>query len=58
MHYNQENLWKMVKGNLISKNAENKPLQTWFNPTDLLAIEKDLNPIDVIFLYQIFDWVK
>jgi predicted phosphate transport protein (TIGR00153 family) len=24
---------------------------------DLLAIEKDLNPIDVIFLYQIFDWV-
>ncbi|MBU2871955.1 TIGR00153 family protein [Colwellia sp. E2M01] len=23
----------------------------------LLAIEKDLNPVDVIFLYQIIDWV-
>ncbi len=24
---------------------------------DLLAIEKDLNPVDVMFLYQIIDWV-
>lgn len=24
---------------------------------DLLAIEDDMNPIDVMFLYQIFDWV-
>jgi hypothetical protein len=24
---------------------------------NLLAIEKDLNPVDVIFLYQIIDWV-
>lgn len=24
---------------------------------DLLAIEGELNPVDVIFLYQIFDWV-
>jgi predicted phosphate transport protein (TIGR00153 family) len=24
---------------------------------DLLEIEKDLNPIDVMFLYQIIDWV-
>jgi len=25
--------------------------------SDLLAIEKDLNPVDVMFLYQIIDWV-
>jgi hypothetical protein len=24
---------------------------------NLLAIEKDLNPVDVMFLYQIIDWV-
>jgi len=24
---------------------------------DLLALESELNPVDVIFLYQIFDWV-
>ncbi len=24
---------------------------------DLLAIEKDLNPVDVIFIYQIIEWV-
>ena len=24
---------------------------------DLLALEHDLNPVDVIFLYQIIDWV-
>ena len=24
---------------------------------DLLALESDLNPVDVMFLYQIIDWV-
>jgi hypothetical protein len=24
---------------------------------DLLALERDLNPVDVMFLYQIIDWV-
>ena len=24
---------------------------------DLLALEKELNPVDVMFLYQIIDWV-
>lgn len=36
-----EHLWSTVKGNLISKNSENKPLQTWFNPTDLLGIDEN-----------------
>jgi chromosomal replication initiator protein len=31
-------IWNTVKMNLISKNSENKPLQTWFNPTDLISI--------------------
>jgi chromosomal replication initiator protein len=37
---NNEDIWAQVKFNLITKNSENKPLQTWFNPTDLVAIEQ------------------
>jgi len=25
--------------------------------SDLLAIENDLNPVDVMFLYQIIEWI-
>lgn len=35
-----EAIWSKVKFNLITKNSENKPLQTWFNPTDLIGIEQ------------------
>jgi chromosomal replication initiator protein len=31
--------WKAVKSNLMSKNSENKLLQTWFEPTDLVGFE-------------------
>ncbi len=37
---NNESIWSQVKLNLITKNSENKPLQTWFNPTDLIGIEQ------------------
>ncbi len=40
MQYTNEDIWKVVKSNLITKNSENKPLQTWFNPTDLLSIDQ------------------
>lgn len=35
----KEEFWGLVKNNLTSKNSGNKLLQTWFEPTDLLAIE-------------------
>jgi len=41
MQYNNEDIWKVVKSNLITKNSENKPLQTWFNPTDLISIDQN-----------------
>ena len=31
--------WKVVKTNLKSKNSENKLLQTWFEPTELIGFE-------------------
>ena len=31
--------WKEVKSNLKSKNSENKLLQTWFEPTELISFE-------------------
>lgn len=31
--------WKVVKTNLKSKNSENKLLQTWFEPTELISFE-------------------
>lgn len=31
--------WKVVKSNLKSKNSENKLLQTWFEPTELIGFE-------------------
>jgi len=35
-----EEFWGLVKSNLTSKNSENKLLQTWFQPTDLLDVEE------------------
>ena len=35
-----EQFWGLVKHNLTSKNSENKLLQTWFEPTDLLGVEQ------------------
>ena len=35
----KEQLWKLVKKNLTSKNLSNKLLQTWLEPTDLLGVE-------------------
>lgn len=40
MQQANDSIWKTVKSNLISKNSENKPLQTWFNPTDLLGVDQ------------------
>ena len=31
--------WKIVKHNLKSKNSENKLLQTWFEPTELVGVD-------------------
>ena len=36
---NKNDFWRQAKNNIASKNAENKLLQTWFEPTDLLAVE-------------------
>ena len=36
---NEDDFWKIVKNNLISKNEGNRFFQTWFEPTDLLSIE-------------------
>ncbi len=34
-----QQFWLQVKSNLKSKNLNNKPLQMWFEPTDLLHVE-------------------
>jgi chromosomal replication initiator protein len=34
-----EDFWKIIKSNLKSKNSENKLLQTWFEPTELISYE-------------------
>lgn len=39
----QENIWKQIKTNLKSKNPNNKPLQMWFEPADLIGIESHKN---------------
>ncbi len=36
----KEQFWGLVKSNLTAKNSSNKLLQTWFEPTDLIDIEK------------------
>ncbi len=36
---NKNDFWRQAKNNIASKNADNKLLQTWFEPTDLLAVE-------------------
>lgn len=36
---NQIDFWNVIKSNLKAKNSENKLLQTWFDPTELIAIE-------------------
>ena len=35
--------WNIIKSNLKSKNSNNRLLQTWFEPTELLKIEDGLN---------------
>jgi chromosomal replication initiator protein len=41
MQYSNEDIWSVVKNSLISKNTENRLLQTWFLPTDLVSIENN-----------------
>jgi chromosomal replication initiation ATPase DnaA len=41
MQYSNDDVWSIVKNNLISKNTENRLLQTWFLPTDLVSIENN-----------------
>lgn len=36
---NHVEFWNIVKSNLKAKNSENKLLQTWFDPTELVAVE-------------------
>lgn len=35
--------WNVVKSNLKSKNSENKLLQTWFEPTELIGFEDHMH---------------
>ena len=39
----QQKLWDQIKTTLKSKNSQNKPLQMWFEPTDLLSIDEEQN---------------
>lgn len=42
----ETDFWNIVKSNLMSKNSDNKLLQTWFDPTSLVSIneaEQNLN---------------
>ncbi len=39
MEKNHIEVWNIIKSNLKSKNSENKLLQTWFDPTEILEIE-------------------
>lgn len=41
MQYSNEDVWTIVKNNLIAKNTGNRLLQTWFQPTDLVSIEQN-----------------
>ncbi|MCC6137993.1 MAG: chromosomal replication initiator protein DnaA [Bdellovibrionaceae bacterium] len=41
MQYSNDDVWSIVKSNLISKNTGNRLLQTWFLPTDLVSIENN-----------------
>lgn len=34
-----EDLWLQIKSNLKSRNQNNKPLQMWFEPTNLIGVE-------------------
>ena len=34
--------WKVVKNNLKSKNSENKLMQTWFEPTELVSFDDSM----------------
>lgn len=36
-------IWQVIKGNIISKNVDNKPLLMWLEPTDLLEISPETN---------------
>ncbi len=36
---NNQDFWSQVKNNLKAKNLNNKPLQMWFEPTSLVAVE-------------------
>lgn len=38
MEAKNDKFWELIKENLSSKNSENKQLQTWFQPTDLLEV--------------------
>lgn len=36
---NQEDFWNQIKQSLKAKNLNNKPLQMWFEPTNLVGVE-------------------
>lgn len=38
---NQQEFWSQVKSSVIMKNSENKPLLMWFDPMELLSIERE-----------------
>lgn len=40
---NQEGIWQTIKSNIKDKNANNKPLQMWFEPTKLIKVTSDDN---------------
>ena len=39
MILSNSDIWNVIKSNLKAKNSENKLLQTWFEPTEILAID-------------------
>lgn len=39
MSVSDQQFWMIVKSNLKAKNSENKLLQTWFDPTNLIQVE-------------------
>lgn len=41
MQNSNDDVWSIVKSNLISKNTSNRLLQTWFMPTDLVSVENN-----------------
>ena len=36
-----QQIWTQIKSSLKSKNQNNKPLQMWLEPTDLLSVDQD-----------------